>query len=319
MEIPQTLVKDVPGFIKVFADSSVWRYDHPLMPASEEVPVEGARSRDIAIDPAKGIWARLFLPDEVIPHAQRLPLLFYFHGGGFCFGSTAWESFHLFMSGLAGRARVLLISVDYRLAPEHRLPTAYDDCCQAVEWVASLGGKMEPWLESYADYSRCFMAGESAGGNIVHAVGLRTAGRDLGPLNLRGLIVIHPYFGSEERIESEKVASSEVDATALELQDLCWRLSLPPGSDRDYPTCNPRGPRSPDLREVPLPPVLVAVAGLDSLKERGLLYYELLKSCRKEAELMEAEGEVHAYHIFYPRSKAARLLQDRMSQFIHSF
>ena len=116
MEIPQTPVKDVPGFIKVFADSSVWRYDHPLMPASEEVPVEGAKSRDIAIDPAKGIWDRLFLPNEVIPHAHRLPLLFYFHGGGFCFGSISWENFHLLISGLADRARVLLIYIDYRLA-----------------------------------------------------------------------------------------------------------------------------------------------------------------------------------------------------------
>ena len=109
-------MKDVLSFIKFFVDSSVSRYDHPLMPASKEVPMEGARSRDIAIDPAKGIWARLFLPDEVIPHAQRLPLLFYFHGGGFCFGSISWENFHLLISGLAGRARVLLISIDYRLA-----------------------------------------------------------------------------------------------------------------------------------------------------------------------------------------------------------
>ena len=82
------------------------------------------------------------------------------------------------------------------------------------------------------------MARESAGDNIVHTVSLRTVVRDLGPLNLRGLIVIHPYFDSEERIESKKVAS-EVNPTTLELQDLFWRLSLPPGSDRDYPTCNP--------------------------------------------------------------------------------
>lgn len=315
MEIPQTLVFDFPGFIKVFADGSVSRCDHPVTPASEQVPLEATRSKDIAIDPNKGVWARLFLPDDV-PHAQKLPLLFYFHGGAFCFGSTAWENFHLFLSGLASRARVLAISVDYRLAPEHRLPTAYDDCCLAVEWVALGGGKVEPWLESYADYSRCFMAGESAGGNIVHAIGLRTVGRDLGPLDIRGLVVIHPFFSSEERIEYEK-AASEVDATAMELNDLCWRMVLPPGSNRDHPASNPGGPRSPDLRNVPLPPVLVTLAGLDRLKARGLLYYEQLQSCGKEVELMEAEGQIHAYHIFHPRSEAARLLQDHISQFIH--
>ena len=82
------------------------------------------------------------------------------------------------------------------------------------------------------------MARESTSDNIVHTVSLRTVVRDLGPLNLRGLIVIHPYFESKERIESKKV-DSEVNATVLELQELFWRLSLPPGSDRDYPNCNP--------------------------------------------------------------------------------
>nr|AAD04946.2 PrMC3 [Pinus radiata] len=317
MEITHTLLEDVPGFIQVYEDGFVARFDHRLTPASPQVASDGARSKDVVIDPVKGISARLFLPAE-LPLAQKLPLLFYFHGGGFCIGTTAWEGYHLFLSLLAATTRALVISVDYRLAPEHRLPAAYDDCFDAVEWVASGGGKAEPWLDAHADYGRCFLAGESAGGNIAHVVGSRTADQDLGPLKIRGLIVIHPYFGSEERIECEKVAAGD-DAAALELNDLFWRLALPPGSDRDYPTCNPRGPRSADLRKVPLPPVLVTVAGLDLLKTRGLLYYELLQSCGKEAELMEAEGEIHAYHVFHPRSEATRLLQERMSQFIHRF
>lgn len=317
MEMSQTVVKDVPGFLKIYADGSISRYEQPFMAASELVPVEGARSKDIVIDPATGVWVRLFLPDDV-PHGQKLPLLFYFHGGGFSCGSTGWKIFHSFLSDVATTARVLVISVEYRLTPEHRLPAAYDDCCHAVEWAALGGGKAEPWLESYADYSRCFMGGESAGGNIVHIVGTMTAGRDLGPLHIRGLIVIHPYFGSEERIESEK-AASEGEVSEIELSDLLWRMSLPLGSNRDHPASNPGGPLSPDLRDVPLPPVLVTVAGLDMIKPRGLLYYELLQRCGKEAELMDAEGEIHAYHVFHPRSEATRLFRDRMSQFIHRF
>lgn len=317
MEMSQKVVKDVPGFFKVYADGSISRYEQPLMAASEQEPVGGTRSKDIVIDPATGAWVRLFLPDDV-PHGQKLPLLFYFHGGGFCCGSTAFEIYHSFLRALARAARVLVISVDYRLTTEHRLPAAYDDCCYAVEWAALGGGKAEPWLESYGDYSRCFMGGESAGGNIVHTVGTMTAGRDLGPLHIKGLIAIHPFFGSEERIESEK-STSETEASEIDLSDLLWRMSLPLGSNRDHPASNPEGPLSPDLRDVPLPPVLVAVAGLDRLKPRGLLYYELLQRCGKEAEMFDAEGQIHAYHIFYPRSEATRLLQDRMSQFIHRF
>jgi len=308
----QTVVRDVPGLLKVYADGSISRYEQKLTAASEKVPVEGVRSKDVVIDPATGVWVRLFLPDDV-PHGQKLPLLFYFHGGGFCYGSTAWEIVHSFLSGVARTARVLVISVEYRLAPEHRLPAAYDDCCAAVEWAALGGGKAEPWLESYADYSRCFMGGESAGANIVHIVGTMTAGRDLGALHIRGLIVIHPAFSSEKRIEFE------AEASEIELGDLFWRMVLPLGSNRDHPVSNPGGPLSPDLRDVPLPPVLVAVAGLDRFKPRGLLYYELLQSSGKEAELVEAEGQIHAYHIFHPRSEATRLLQDRMSEFIHRF
>ncbi|GLJ31736.1 hypothetical protein SUGI_0638300 [Cryptomeria japonica] len=333
MEITQTLVEEVPGFIQVCADGFVVRFDHKLTPPSASPdPVDGVRSKDLTIDSTRGLWARIFLPAVV--EAEKLPLLIYFHGGGFCIGSTAWASYHEFLSGLANRARVVVVSVDYRLAPEHRLPVAYDDCFDALCWVFKFAQDdtfkdplktqddafKDPWLGTHVDYGHCFLAGESAGGNIVHTVGLKAAGR--ADLKIRGLVVLQPYFGSQERIECEKKVEGEFstdDSMALEFNDTFWRMALPQGSNRDYPACNPEAPGAVNLSEVYLPPVLVTVAGLDLLKTRGVMYYELLKRSGKEAEFMDAQGQIHAYHLFHPRSEAAIVLQDRISEFIHRF
>eukprot|EP01018_Ginkgo_biloba_P035329 Gb_23204 [translate_table: standard] len=315
-----TLVKDIMGLAKLYSDGSVVRAESPITPPSPHF-VDGVASKDVVINSKTGVWARIFVP-QTVSSGQKVPLIFYFHGGAFLFGSTAWSDVHTFLQILCQNANAVIVSVDYRLAPEHRLPTAYDDCAEAMEWVRRQAGgieeiKKEEWVTSFVDFSRCFLAGESAGGNIVHNVGMRAAAMDLRPLAIKGLCVVHPFFGGEQRspgIASQMRATGD-EVKLLETSDLIWKLCLPDGSDRDHPACNPVVL---PLAEVELGPVLVAVAGLDMLKYRGIVYFQHLQACGKEAQLMVEEGEGHAFHIISPNSQASQRLVQRISDFIRS-
>ncbi|GLJ47324.1 hypothetical protein SUGI_0999180 [Cryptomeria japonica] len=306
------VVGEIGGLLKVYSDGSVLRSAHPTTPASSHF-TDGVASKDVIINPETGVWARIFLPGIAF---GKLPILIYFHGGGFAVCSTAWVEFHAFLHSLCKTAAVIIVSVDYRLAPEHRLPAAYDDCTEAVEWIrkhaAGRAESPEEWLSpSVADISRCILAGESAGGNIVHHVGLRVADVDVSPLSVKGLIAIHPFFGGEERIESEKSQEKE---EFVEKCKFVWGLALPVGSTRDHPFSNPAVL---SLKSgLKLPPVLVVVAGKDDHKERGVMWYEYLRSCGQEAELMEEENGGHVYHINFPEFEGTLRLLNRISNFV---
>ncbi|KAH9299207.1 hypothetical protein KI387_030889 [Taxus chinensis] len=143
---------------------------------------------------------------------------------------------------------------------------------------------------------RCNVGGESAGGNIVHHVKLRVADMDLKALKVKGLIALHPFFGSEEMVDSEK---GEEMKKYVEMCNFIWSISLPAGSD-----------------SLQLPPVLLGVVGKDELRERGMMYYEYLKKCGKEVELLWEETRVHAYHITHPEFEGTWRLIQLFSNFV---
>ncbi|KAI3859852.1 hypothetical protein MKX03_026922 [Papaver bracteatum] len=131
---------------------------------------------------------------------------------------------------------------DYRLAPESRLPAAYDDAVDALNWIKNqaldtLNG--EPWLKEYADYSNCFIMGCSSGANIAYFANLRALEMDLEPVKINGLILHIPFFGSLERTESEQRLIDD-PYLAPAVSDVMWELALPVGSSRDHFYCNPR-------------------------------------------------------------------------------
>ncbi|KAK2994273.1 hypothetical protein RJ640_022926 [Escallonia rubra] len=198
-----------------------------------------AFTKDIPINQSNNTWLRIFLPREThdSPSAAKLPLVVYYHGGGFVLCSAASSMFHDFCTTAAVQIPAVIVSVEYRLAPEHRLPAAYDDCLEALHWINSSN---EDWLTKYADFSSCFLMGTSAGGNIAYHVGLRAAARveDLTRLKIRGLILHHPYFGGASRTQSEtRLAINKT--LPLSANELMWELALPVGVDRDHEYCNP--------------------------------------------------------------------------------
>ncbi|KAJ6794540.1 putative 2-hydroxyisoflavanone dehydratase [Iris pallida] len=308
-----SIVAEVPGILQLLSDGSVKRFPLPTTAASDEFS-DGYKTKDVVIDSAKPITARIFVPDTG-DDLHRLPVLMHFHGGGFCICSTTWLPFHAYLGGVCVKSQVLIVSVDYRLAPEHKIPTPYDDCHSSLQWLASNACGGEPWL-GRADLSRVFLSGESAGANIVHHVMLRVArdGVEEG-LNIRGLMIIHPYFGSEERIESELAEGMEAP---LAKSDLFWRLSLPEGSDRDHWASNfEKTAADAEGLWQRFPAVAVFIAGMDLLKERGIMYAEFLRSKGLAVDVVVAEGQEHAFHLLNHDSDDALLLQSQMADFMN--
>ncbi|XVF50735.1 hypothetical protein PTKIN_Ptkin04bG0126800 [Pterospermum kingtungense] len=122
-------------------------------------------SKDVPINPSNKTWARIFLPCEALDSsstANKLPLVVYYNGGGFILLSPDLVIFHKSCSDLAQTILAVVLSVNYRLAPKHRLPAAYDDGVEALHWIKTT---QEKWLREYADLSNCFLMGSSAGGN----------------------------------------------------------------------------------------------------------------------------------------------------------
>ncbi|OWM79490.1 hypothetical protein CDL15_Pgr022902 [Punica granatum] len=196
-------------------------------------------SKDIPINPSKGTGMRLFLPRCALdsPSSKKLPLVVYFHGGGFILCGPRNNLLHEFCLDIAGELPAVVASVGYRLAPEHRLPAAYDDAVEALHIIAA---SSEEWLVQYADLNTCYLIGSSAGANVAYHVGLRLAEShdSLAPLSIRGLILHQPFFGGTKRTESEL---REVNDPMLPVgvTDLMWELALSAGANQDHEYCNP--------------------------------------------------------------------------------
>ncbi|OMO97971.1 Alpha/beta hydrolase-3 [Corchorus olitorius] len=206
--------------------------DHPPQP-----PPTPVISKDVPINPLNNTWARIFLPRQALLDSSSLPLIVFFHGGGFILLSADMDVFHNYCSNLAHTIPAVVVSVDYRLAPEHRLPAAYDECVEALHWIKT---SQDEWLRNYADFSQCFLMGSSAGGNIAYHVGLRAAGlvRELEPLKIKGLVLHQPFFGGVQRSGSELRLINDPVLPPI-VSDVMWDLSLPKGVDRDHEYCNP--------------------------------------------------------------------------------
>ncbi|XP_010934083.4 probable carboxylesterase 8 [Elaeis guineensis] len=271
----------------------------PNSPPTGDQPLDSvpALSKDVPLNPAHNTWLRIFLPTQSPPSPEKkLPVVFFFHGGGFILFSAATAPFHDFCVKLSADLPAIVLSVEYRLAPEHRLPAAYDDAVDALLWARAqaLGpaSTVDPWVGARADFSRCFLMGSSAGGNIVYHVGLRAMGMDLNPLKIQGLILNQPYFGGEERTESEaRMAADRI--VPLPANDLMWELALPEGADRDHEYCNPAA-------TAVLPRCLVRGHVGDPLVDRQRVFARMLERGGVSVVAHLKEGGHHGIELFKP-------------------
>ncbi|KAI4330903.1 hypothetical protein MLD38_029145 [Melastoma candidum] len=234
--------------VKINPDGSLSRPAFPDIPAvsDPDLPVP-ILSKDVPINPSRGTWFRVLLARDhflTVPR-RKLPLIVFFHGGGFILFSAASAVQGSLFEDLALLPAVV-VSVEYRLAPDHRLPAAYDDALEALEAIRTT---KDEWISTYADLSNCYLMGYSSGGNVAYHTGLSVATgnlNDLKPLSIQGLILHQPFFGGTKRTDSE-LRLFHNRALPVVLTDLMWELSLPIGADRDHQYCNPTTDSNPGL------------------------------------------------------------------------
>ncbi|KAG4984579.1 hypothetical protein JHK87_029328 [Glycine soja] len=316
-----SVVEEIQGLIRVHKDGYVERPQVvPCVTASTMSPELNVTSRDMVIDSVTNIWARFYVP---ISQHKKMPLLVFFHGGGFCVGSAAWSCYHDFLARLSTKVGCVIMSVNYRLAPENPLPAPYDDGLKAIMWLHQQHnnkGSGTEWWTSKCNFSSVFLGGDSAGANIAYNVATRLCACDgaaltLRPLNLKGLILIQPFFGGEVRTDSEKgMAQSPGSALNLAASDSYWRLALPCGAKRDHPWCNPLV----KLEELKLMRTLVCISEMDILKDRNLEFCDALVRAGKRVEYGVFRGVGHAFQIL-SKSQVAKSRTKEMMARVKSF
>ena len=169
-----TTVDHLQNYVKIVQNpdgTDLLLYEFPCTPAAAD-PSSPVLTKDVPINRTRGTGVRIFLPSHALEHSTsagpKRPLIVYYHGGGFIMLSASSCVNHTFCSEMAVKLDAVVVSVDYRLAPQHRLPAAYDDAVEALHWMKSTD---EVWLRQFGDVSKCFLMGTSAGGNIAYYAG----------------------------------------------------------------------------------------------------------------------------------------------------
>ncbi|XP_044957188.1 2-hydroxyisoflavanone dehydratase-like [Hordeum vulgare subsp. vulgare] len=308
-------------FIRSYNDGSVERFlRSPFVPASSDHGSNrGVATRDVVVDKATGVSARLFLPSR--SGRTRLPLVVYIHGGSFCTESAFCRTYHRYATSLAASAGALVMSVEYRLAPEFPIPAAYDDAWSALQWAASFS---DPWLADYADPARTFIAGDSAGGNIVYHTAVRASHQNNYDLmDIEGLIMVQPYFWGTERLPSELVWEDGTTAFPPYAVDALWPFVTAGKAGNDDPRIDP--PIS-EIASLACSRVFVAVAGNDTLRDRGCRLADRMRDnysvpwmigCPREVTVVESEGEEHGFHLYSPLRASSKMLMQSIVHFIN--
>ncbi|KAF8379367.1 hypothetical protein HHK36_028801 [Tetracentron sinense] len=214
--------KTPPTYFKIVDGTFIQLFKFPTTSATGNDTHSPVLSKDIPLNPTTNTWLRLFRPHHSFS-GVKLPLIIYAHGGGFILCSAASTIIHDFCADISVKLPALIVSIGYRLALEHRLPVAYEDAVDAMHWITK---SEDEWLRDLADFSRCFLMGSSAGGNIAYHAGLRaaTASDDLEPLKIKGLILHQPYFGGSQRTRSELrlVNDRVLRLLPLSVNDMMW-------------------------------------------------------------------------------------------------
>ncbi len=223
--------------------------------------------------------------------------LVYYHGGGFVLCNL--ETHDAICRRIARLSNATVVSVDYRLAPEHKFPAAVYDAYDALRWVADHAEEMG------VDKDRIFVGGDSAGGNLATVVSI--IARDKGENFVKGQFLIYPVVNlsgvtpSKLEFGSRGILTEEI---------MAWfnRHYLESIDDARNPLASPIFAELGDL-----PPALIATAEYDPLRDEAELYGALMRKSGSEAVVVRYNGMIHGFLNFYPLVRAGKELISQIS------
>ena len=249
---------------------SVTQPDPPEVASVEALQVDG---------PHGAIPLRLYRPLGV-PADSVLPVLAFFHGGGWVIGDL--DTHDSLCRELANGAGCAVVSVDYRLGPEHPFPAAVDDCLAATRWIQRQAAEMG------LDGTRLAVGGDSAGGNLAAVVAL--IARDAGDLPIAFQLLIYPATDMRCALPSHTTNGQGYMLTRDTMAYFHDHYIADPAHDLDWRS-------SPLLHDnlAGLPPALVLTAGFDPLRDEGLAYADRLSAVHVPCSYVCFERQIHGF------------------------
>lgn len=246
-----------------------------MQPPADDIVVGSIEDRTVP-GPAGEIPVRIYRPEGEGP----FPVHVHYHGGGWVIGDL--ETHDADCRELCRQAGVLVVAVDYRLAPEHAYPAAADDCYAATRWVAEhapeLGGREGP----------VSVGGDSAGGNLAAVVALMA--RDRGGPEINFQLLIYPVTDAAMDTPSHE-ENAEGYMLTREGMTWFWNLYCPQPAQRSEPHASPL--RASDLSG--LPAALVMTAEFDPLRDEGEAYARRLQEAGANVTCQRYDGLIHGF------------------------
>lgn len=226
--------------------------------------------------PSGEIPIRIYRPSD----ESGLPVLMWFHGGGWVLGNLDWAELNC--RKFANEAKCVVVSVDYRLAPETPFPGAIEDCYAATTWVAESGQELN------IDTTKIAVAGDSAGGNLAACVAYRS--RNSGPALVFQLL-IYPVVDADFNRPSY-IDNAEGYFLTQAYMQWFWDCYVPKMADRKNPLVAPI--HASDLSG--LPAAHIITAEFDPLRDEGEAYGEALKAAGVKVEIHRYNGMIHGFY-----------------------
>ena len=271
------------------ADSRAWY--RSLQPLAPDLTVGAVEDRRIA-GPGGEMLLRIYRPSGTGP----LPIVMNFHGGGWVIGDVDTADGQC--REVCRRANVVVVSVDYRLAPEQRFPAAAEDCYAATVWAA------EHASEIGGDAARIAVAGDSAGGNLAAVVALIARDRN-GP-KIKFQLLVYPVTNG--RFDTPSYTENG-DGYMLTKAAMIWFWDhyAPDATDRAHPYASPLQAAS----LVGLPPAFVMTAQYDPLRDEGEDYAARLIKSGVPTQCERFEGLIHGFFANSQIVPAASVAMDK--------
>jgi acetyl esterase len=289
--MPVTLDPDAAAVFKAFQEAGRPPYE-TVSPAearelylkgrvvSNPEPPELASVKPLAIpSPAGSIPARIYTPVKLRQTNGLAPCLVFYHGGGWVIGDL--DSHDVVCRKLADEGELIVISVDYRLAPEHKFSAAVDDASAAAKWIAANAGQFG------IDPSRLMVGGDSAGGNLAAVVAI--SARDGNGPDIAGQVLIYPATDFAMTHPSH----SEPDTSLLLTHSVIRWFSNHYLGDSDINDWRASPARATTLAG--LPPAYVLTAGADPLRDEGDEYARRLKEAGVPVTYRSFPGQFHGF------------------------